>query len=169
MLCAKLLQSCLTLQPYRLKLLRLLCPWDCPGKNTGVSCQALRQGICPIQGFKPGLLCLLHWQVDSLPLAPPGKPLRSFQILRKWQPSTFAQVFTVCWSSCWVFNVSYFVSVAEQNQMLSLISSILQMRRSRFIRLISFPEITEPLSCSMGLESMWFRLFFILLMVSLSP
>ena len=22
-----------------------------------------------------GLICLLHWQVDSLPLVPPGKPL----------------------------------------------------------------------------------------------
>ena len=27
------------------------------------------------QGLKPHLLCLLHWRVGSLPLAPPGKPL----------------------------------------------------------------------------------------------
>ena len=27
------------------------------------------------QGLKPHLLCLPHWQVGSLPLAPPGKPL----------------------------------------------------------------------------------------------
>ena len=27
-----------------------------------------------IQGSNLPLLCLLHWQVDSLPLAPPGKP-----------------------------------------------------------------------------------------------
>ena len=26
------------------------------------------------QGSNPCLLCLLHWQVGSLPLAPPGKP-----------------------------------------------------------------------------------------------
>ena len=26
------------------------------------------------QGPNPGLLCLLHWQASSLPLAPPGKP-----------------------------------------------------------------------------------------------
>ena len=25
----------------------LLCPWDCPGKNTGVGCRALLQGIFP--------------------------------------------------------------------------------------------------------------------------
>ena len=52
---------------------RLLCPWDSPGKNTGVSCQALLLGIFPTQGSILGLLHLLHWQSDSLPLAPPGK------------------------------------------------------------------------------------------------
>ena len=25
-----------------------------------------------------GLLCLLHWQADSLPLAPPGKPFNGY-------------------------------------------------------------------------------------------
>ena len=38
----------------------LLCPWDSPGKNTGVGCHALLQGILPIQGSSPLLLCLLH-------------------------------------------------------------------------------------------------------------
>ena len=33
---------------------RLLCPWDSPGKNTGVGCRALLQGIFPIQGRKRG-------------------------------------------------------------------------------------------------------------------
>ena len=33
----------------------------------------LLQGIFPTQGSNPHLLCLLHWQADSLPLAPPGK------------------------------------------------------------------------------------------------
>ena len=31
-------------------------------------------GIFPTQGSNPCLLHLLHWQVGSLPLAPPGKP-----------------------------------------------------------------------------------------------
>ena len=35
---------------------RLLCPWDSPGKNTGVGCNALLQGIVPSQGLNPGLL-----------------------------------------------------------------------------------------------------------------
>ena len=60
---------------YRLKTTRLLCPWDSSGKNTGESCHFLLQGIFPTQGSNPCLLCLLHWQMDSLPLAPLGKPL----------------------------------------------------------------------------------------------
>ena len=63
------------LQPYRLKPTRLFCPWDSPGKNTGEGYHALLQGIFPTQGSNPCLLCLLHWQVGSLPLAPPWKPL----------------------------------------------------------------------------------------------
>ena len=43
-------------------------------KNTAVGCHFLLQGIFPIQGQNPHLLCLLHWQVSSLPLALPGKP-----------------------------------------------------------------------------------------------
>ena len=43
-----------------------------PGKNTGVGCLALLQGIFQTQTLNPFLLCLLHWQADSLPLAPPG-------------------------------------------------------------------------------------------------
>ena len=46
---------------------------DSPGKKTGVGCHACLQGIFPTQGVNPHLLCLLHWQKGSLPLAPPGK------------------------------------------------------------------------------------------------
>ena len=73
-----------------------LCPWDSPGKNTGVGidlpdpgiepvslkssalasgffakytrvgCHALLQGIFLTQGLNPCLLSLLHWQGGSL-------------------------------------------------------------------------------------------------------
>ena len=52
----------------------LLSPWDSPGKNTGVGCHSLLQGIFLTQESNPYLLCLLHWQSGSLPLAPSGKP-----------------------------------------------------------------------------------------------
>ena len=42
--------------------------------NKGVGCHALLQGIFPTQGSSLHLLSFLHWQVSSLPLAPPGKP-----------------------------------------------------------------------------------------------
>ena len=38
---------------------RLLCPWDSPGKNTGLGCHSLLQGIFLTQGLNPGLL---HWR-----------------------------------------------------------------------------------------------------------
>ena len=62
---AKSLQSCPTVRPRRRQPTRLPRPWDSPGKNTGVGCHSLLQGIFPIQGSNPGLLHLLHWQADS--------------------------------------------------------------------------------------------------------
>ena len=38
------------------------CLWDSPGKNTGVGCHFLLQGIFPTQGSKLHLLWLLHWE-----------------------------------------------------------------------------------------------------------
>ena len=64
-----------SLRPYGLQPARLLCPWDSPGKNSGVGCHALLQGMFPTQGSNPHLLCLLYWQVGSLPLAPPSPTL----------------------------------------------------------------------------------------------
>ena len=59
-----------SLRPHRLYPARLLCPWTCPGKNTGVDCHFLLQGIFLTQGSNLCLLHPLHWQVDSLSLVP---------------------------------------------------------------------------------------------------
>ena len=50
------LLSCLTLYSPTTVAHWLFCPWDFPGKNTGVGCHALLEGIFPIQGSNPGLL-----------------------------------------------------------------------------------------------------------------
>ena len=63
-----------SLGTYGLQPTRRLCPCDFSGKNTGVGFCFLLQGIFPTQGWNLNLLCLLHWQVGSLPLAPSGKP-----------------------------------------------------------------------------------------------
>ena len=49
-----------SLSPYGLQPARFLCPWDSLGKNTGVGCHALLQGIFLTQGSNPSLLCLLQ-------------------------------------------------------------------------------------------------------------
>ena len=53
---------------------RLLCPWDTSGKNAGMDCCILLQGIFLTRKSNPYLLCLLHWQAGSLPPVSPGKP-----------------------------------------------------------------------------------------------
>ena len=45
-------------------------------QGTGTGCYFLLQGIFPNQGSNPHLLCLLHWQADSLPLCHLGSPKR---------------------------------------------------------------------------------------------
>ena len=80
--CAKLLQSCST----RSNPVRLLCPWNSPGKNTGVGCHALLQGIKPTSLACPALqmdsLLLSHWgshqwvvPVSSISCTRPGLQL----------------------------------------------------------------------------------------------
>ena len=63
--CTKSLQLCLTLWNSM--------DWSRPGspvhgilQNTGAGCHFLLQGIFLTQGLNPSLLCLLHWQADSL-------------------------------------------------------------------------------------------------------
>ena len=49
-----------SLQPHGLKPIRLLCPWNSLGKNTGVGYHPLLQGIFLTQGSNLRLLHLLH-------------------------------------------------------------------------------------------------------------
>ena len=61
---------CQGLQPTR-----LLCPWDFPGKNTGVGCHFLLQGIFPTQGSNSGLL---HCRQILYHLRHQGSPHRCY-------------------------------------------------------------------------------------------
>ena len=47
---------CDSLRPHGLQPTRFLCPWDFPGKSTGLGCHFLLQSIFPNQGSNPGLL-----------------------------------------------------------------------------------------------------------------
>ena len=60
-----------SLQPHELYTTRLLSPWDCPGKNTGVGCHTLLQGDLHDLGIAAKSPSL---QAGSLPSELPGKP-----------------------------------------------------------------------------------------------
>ena len=51
---------------------RLLCPWDFPGKDTGVGCHFLLRRIFLTQGLNPGLP---HCRQTLYRLSPQGSPL----------------------------------------------------------------------------------------------
>ena len=84
-----------SLRPHGLYPTKFLCPWDFPGKSTGVGCHFLLQEIFPTQGLNPGLP---HSQtVDASPSEPPAKSrtvaaksLQSCPTLcnpHRWQPT----------------------------------------------------------------------------------
>ena len=63
-----------------------------PGKNIGVDCHFLLQGIFSTQGLNPCLSRLLHWQADSLPLrhlGSPGYPETYFLCCTELPPRAF--------------------------------------------------------------------------------
>ena len=67
-------QSCPTLRGPMDCSLTGSCQWNFPGRNTGVGCHFLLQGVFPTQGSNPRLQHLLHWQVDYLTLCHLGSP-----------------------------------------------------------------------------------------------
>ena len=106
---------------------QLLCPWDYPGKNIGVGCHSLLQGIFLTQGSNLHLLGLLHWQEGSLPLAPAVSSIWK----RKWSklfpsyhlglqgdptsPSWRRSVLGVHWKDwCWSWNSNTLATSCEE-------------------------------------------------------
>ena len=94
-----------SLPPHGLQPARFLCPWDSPGKNTGVGCHALLQGIFSTQGLNPGLP---HCRQILYHLRPQGSPFLPDAIMSpstRWcstptgpfsGPSAYH-----CWPSVW--------------------------------------------------------------------
>ena len=78
-----------SLQPYGLQPARLLYPLDSPGKNIGVGCHFLLQGIFPTQGSN---LYLLLWQADSLPMKPSGNGFQLISSINKTSKRFFTVV-----------------------------------------------------------------------------
>ena len=51
-----------SLKPYGLQPVRLIWPWDSPGKNTGMGCHSRPSGDLPNPGIQSRLLRLLHFR-----------------------------------------------------------------------------------------------------------
>ena len=79
-MCAQPLQSG-SLWLYGLEPIRILCPWDSPGKNTGVAMPSSRDP--PNPGIKPVFLAL---QLDSLPLSHQGSPMWEWALALFFNP-----------------------------------------------------------------------------------
>ena len=122
-------------QPTRLPRL-----WDSPGKNTGVGCHALLQGIFPTQGSNPCLLCLLHWQAGSLPLAPPGKCTLSSSV----QLLSCVQLFVTPWTAACQASLS----IINSWSLLKLMSTELVMPSNHLILCLPFSSCLQSFPAS---------------------
>ena len=93
---AKLLQSCPSdsVRPHRWQPTRLPCPWDSPGKTTGVGCHALLQYMKVKSASEVAQSCLtLH---DPMDCSPPGSSVHGIFQARvlEWGAIAFSGINT---------------------------------------------------------------------------
>ena len=82
--CHCLILSCPTLLQSRgLKPIRLLCPWDFPGKNAGVGCHFLLQEIFPTRGLNL-CLCVSCISGGFFTAEPPAKPSQVWNLVQNF-------------------------------------------------------------------------------------
>ena len=81
---------------------RRLCLCNFPGKNIGVGCHFLLQGIFPTQGLSPCLLCLLHWQAGSLLLNHLGSMCTHTHTHTHTQIKPFRNLITLLYSNYFI-------------------------------------------------------------------
>ena len=73
-----------------------------------MGCHFLCQGIFPTQGLN---LCLLHWEVDSLPLSHLGSPFLYMLVHKKW--GGYTQITFTVKVYCYGFHI--ITLICEQN------------------------------------------------------
>ena len=101
----------------------LLCPWDPPGKNPGVGCHVLLQGIFPTQGLNP---CLTSPELAGrfFTTEPSGKPLVYLRIESSSKMNSFSTP-----ASC-----------EEQNAFLRIYNYLYMITKTLSLRSISILE-----------------------------
>ena len=87
---AKSLQSCPTVRHHRRQPTRLLCPWDSPGKNTGVGCHFLLQCMKVKSESEVAQSCLTL--SDPMDWSPPGSSIHGIFQARvlEWGATAFS-------------------------------------------------------------------------------
>ena len=117
-----------SLWPHGLWPTRLLRPWDCPGKNTGVSCHALLQGIFLTQG------------IESASLVSPALEGRFFTTSTTWEASNmhvpsskswFCQAYTENLISLYIKHVSSEWQVVSRQSLLQILFEISRRNRKK--------------------------------------
>ena len=113
---------CLTLlQPLRQWPARLLCPWDFPGKNSGVGCHILLQGIFQTHpGMKPASPAL---QADSLLLSYQESPSMEQLLLNCSQITAMNSKQNMC------FKISYLKTLKSNTKQISKPGGMYMLRR----------------------------------------
>ena len=86
--CVLVASIILTLRCHELQPTRLLCPWNLPGKNTGMGCAFLLQGIFPILGLNLGVphctQFLYHLSHQGIPASGSGSVSHIQLFLTPW-------------------------------------------------------------------------------------
>ena len=99
-----------------------LCPWDFPGKTTGVGCHSLLHRVFPTQGSNPGLL---HCRQILYQLSSQGT-LNFFYILQ-FKPE-FCNEFMI-WATvsskfcfCWLYRASPFLAAKNKINLIFILT-----------------------------------------------
>ena len=98
-----------SVRPHRWQTTMLLCPWNSPGKMTGVGCHSLLQGIFPTQGWNPSLMS---------PVLAAGGFFTTSAILSSAQSLSRVRLFATPWSAARQASLS----ITNSRSLLKLIS-----------------------------------------------
>ena len=119
-------QSCPTLfYPMDCSPSRLLCPQSSSGKNTGMGCHFLLQGIFSTQGSNLG-------QADSLPTEPPGK--LKYKWIKYINPKTQAG-----WvdESMRLYTSTYHITLLNHSNYMQLFSIVRLIRFTLWLAIVN--------------------------------
>ena len=156
-----------TLQPHGLEPMRLCWPRNSPGKSTRLGCHVLFQGIFLTQGLNSGLLCLMHWLLDSLSPVPAGEATKMLKSVK--MRILLLEIYILYQSKflCLVTDRNHFHDQFPKTKLLSLWRHRLDCHRIKdntpIVRIIlqRRSDITKPASgkplsaCFMTLSKSW--------------